>query len=288
MPRPLFEVTMIQLLEDFPLCSFDTMNDLAEQILEINLEQLKKNEAAVLKTLDPEAIHGMRVATRRLRVAMKVFHGILPAERKKIQVKLQKLFHVLGEKRDMDIFSEFLFHSINVKASSFPKSARRMDQSQKKIILMLKSKSYANLIKSLDGLKTKPAHQKKQVLNSMRKQVQKALNKVVQVAPFIDSRADNKTLHELRISIKKLRYICEFFEPILSKTICLLGSFIEKTKEIQDILGEHQDAITGISMLVSYRKQFSSEDFLKIKKKYEQSKKITRTSFFRVWKGYLF
>ena len=160
MPRPLFEVTMIQLLEDFPLCSFDTMNDLAEQILEINLEQLKKNEAAVLKTLDPEAIHGMRVATRRLRVAMKIFHGILPAERKKIQVKLQKLFHVLGEKRDMDIFSEFLLHSINVKSSSFPKSARRMDQSQKKIILMLKSKSYANLIKSLDGLKTKPAHQK--------------------------------------------------------------------------------------------------------------------------------
>ena len=273
----------MHLLGDSPSCSIDTLNDIANQILKINFEKLKKNEADEA-TLNPEAIHDMRVATRRLRAVIKTFKRIFPAKAKKIRADLQKFFRILGKKRDLDVFSEFILHTINAKSISFPKLARKIDQSQKKILSMLKSKYYASLIESLEQLKT--IKTKQNILKVSRNRIRKALNKVLEIASSIDSKVDDKTLHKLRISIKKLRYICEFFEPIFSKYICSLGSFIEKKKKIQDILGDHQDAITGISMLNRYKSQFSLEEFLQIKKKYEQKKMKARKSFLKIWKDY--
>lgn len=267
-----FAEAMSHLSGDSPsACSVETLDEIAGQLLKINFEKLKEHEADVLTTLNPEAIHNMRVATRRLRAAIKTFKRMLPAKAKKIRAKLQILGRILGKKRDLDVFSEFIFRKINAKSISLQKWARQVSQTQKKILLMLKSKYYASLIESLEQLKTVKSEQN--ILEVSRNLIRKELNKALEIAPSINSSVDDKTLHKLRIRVKKLRYICEFFEPIFSKYICSLGSFIEKTKKIQDILGEHQDAITGISMLMRYKSKFSSEEFLKIKKNYELKKR---------------
>lgn len=254
------------------------LNKLAGKILKTNLENLKKNEAAFLSSFSSEAIHDMRVATRRLRAAIKTFNRILPSKSKKIRVKFQKLFRVLENKRDLDVFSEFISRTLKTDPIVL---AKQMDKSQKQIVSILKSKYYEKLIKSIEELKTIPA--KQNVLKFSRKGIQKALNKVLKIGSSMDSKADDKILHKLRISIKKLRYICEFFEPVFSKS---LRSFIEKTIKIQDILGEYQDAIVGISMLKRYKSEFSLEEFKLIKKEYELKKEKTRKSFFKNWKDY--
>lgn len=279
-----FKVGMKHFLRGSPSCSMNTLNDLVNQILKINLEKLKTSEADDRTALNPEMIHDMRVANRRLRAAIKTFKKIFPPKAKKIRTDLQKLFRLLGKKRDLDVFSEFILKTVNVESISFPKLARKIDQSRKQILSMLKSKFYANLIGSLERLETIPT--KQNVLKVARKRIRKAVSGVLEIVPSIDSKVDDITLHKLRISIKKLRYICEFFEPIFSKYICSLGSFIEKTKKIQDILGEHQDAITGISMLIRYKNQFYIDEFLQIKKKYELKKKKARQLFFKIWKDF--
>jgi len=276
---------MRHLLGDSSSCSADDkLSELAKTILKINLEKLKENEAIVRAALNSEAIHNMRVAIRRLRAAIKTFKRILPTKAKKIREKLQKLSRILGKKRDLDVFTEFILHIVNAKSISFQKLARQHDQAQKQILSILKSKYYVNLIESLEQLKTVTT--KQNILKVSRNRILKELNNVLEISSFIDSKVDDKTLHKLRISIKKLRYICEFFEPIFSKYICSLGSLIEKTKKIQDILGDHQDAITGISMLIRYKSKFSLEEFLLIKKKYELKKKKTLKSFLKIWKDY--
>ena len=73
---------------------------------------------------------------------------------------------------------------------------------------------------------------------------------------------------------------------MFKKYSCSLGDFIEQTKAIQDILGDYQDAIKGIAMLNRYENKFSSEEYLKIKKKYEIKKRRTRNSFLKIWKDY--
>lgn len=279
-----FAEAMSHLSGDSPACSTEALDDLANQILKKNVEKLKDNEADFRTTFNPEAIHDMRVATRRLRAAMTTFKGVLPAKADNIRIKLHQLDCLLGEKRDLDVFSEFILDTVKAQSVFFQKWDRKIDRSQKKILSILKSKNYARLIGSIKELE--PVSTKKCILKVSRNKIRKELKKVLQTAASIDSTADDKSLHKLRISIKKLRYVCEFFEPIFIKYICSLSDFIEKTKTIQDILGDHQNAIKGISTLIRYQSEFSSEEFLKIKKKFELKKRSARSSFLKIWKDY--
>lgn len=250
-----------------------SLNCMADQILQHNVDNLIKihTERAVI---DPEAIHDLRVASRRLRAAIEAFKKILPSKAMKIHAKIRKLGRILGKKRNLDIFSQFIYKAIKKQ-----KIARQIDKCQEQVLKTLKSKNYAKVVKLLKELQTVPT--KKSSSNVSRKCIQKAFYKIIEIAPAIDPKADDKTLHRLRISVKKLRYICEFFQPIFS-----LRSSIAKMKKIQDILGEHQDALTGISLLKVYKNQFSVEEFLRIEKKYELAKIKTRKSFFKIWNSF--
>lgn len=56
-----------------------------------------------------EALHDMRVATRRLRAALEVFAPCFPAKRhRKALKKVKALADALGERRDRDVAIEFL------------------------------------------------------------------------------------------------------------------------------------------------------------------------------------
>lgn len=266
--------------------SLETLDELAAQILKATIEKLKKSEIGVKKGHDPEGIHDMRVAARRIRAALKVFNRILPDKVKKIRTELQKLFRLLGKKRDLDVFLAFILHSLKSKSNSYPKLAAQIDKSQKQILAKLKSKYFEEMMGELEKLNTIPSEQN--VLKESIKRIRKALKRVLEISPAFDANVDDMTLHKLRISVKKLRYTCEFFKPIFNKYVCSLNSFIEKTIKIQDALGEHQDAIAGISMLIQYEKQFSKEEFLKIQKNYELKKENARKLFFKTWKGFFY
>lgn len=56
-----------------------------------------------------EALHDMRVATRRLRAALEVFAPAFPAKRhRKALKRVKRLADALGERRDRDVAIEFL------------------------------------------------------------------------------------------------------------------------------------------------------------------------------------
>lgn len=279
-----YQVAITHLPIDMSPGTIDTFNDTANGVLKTNLKKLQIKEADAAKGLDVEMIHAMRVSTRRLRAAIKTFKKILPAKAKKIRAKLQKLGGLLGKKRDLDVFSEFILQSVSARSTSYQKLVRLMEQSQKKILAMINSKFYAGLIKSLEKLKAEKSN--RNVLRIATARIQKELDRVLKMGSHINAKANDRDLHALRISLKKLRYTCEFFELVFSKSICSLGAFIEKTKTLQDILGGHQDAITGMAMLNRYKSRFSEDEFNQIKENYELKKKNARKSFFKIWKDY--
>lgn len=58
---------------------------------------------------DPEFIHRMRVASRRLRTALSVFGDCLPCKKTdKFRKKIRRLSGILGEARDRDVQAGFL------------------------------------------------------------------------------------------------------------------------------------------------------------------------------------
>ena len=235
-------------------------------ILEKNLNQIKSSETAVRLALYPEAVHDMRVAIRKLRLALKIFKEIYPA--KQIEGELKSLNKILGIKRNLDVFLT-LFPLSNDYQDLI---MARMDKAQNQILKKLNSKSYATLIKSIEQLKP---IKKKLSIKLSKKVIKKQLDLVSNLGLSIHFGVEDKALHKLRIAIRKLRYSYEFFDFI----------FCSKIKKLQELLGECQNAVMGIEILLEdIRKHPSLKKTLTPNiHALEKKKRATRKSFFKKW-----
>jgi CHAD domain-containing protein len=86
----------------------ETTLQLAQRVFAELYETIRDREPSV-RLGDVEAIHDMRVATRRLRVALSNFSPCwTKEERRQIKFWLQSLADALGEVRDLDVLMESL------------------------------------------------------------------------------------------------------------------------------------------------------------------------------------
>ncbi|QYO65193.1 CHAD domain-containing protein [Leptolyngbya sp. 7M] len=82
---------------------FLSLGEYAHRIIAKQYHRLVKQEEGLLQDKDPEHLHQMRVATRRLRTALQVV-GVAVKLPKPAQAKhLQALTKVLGTLRDLDV-----------------------------------------------------------------------------------------------------------------------------------------------------------------------------------------
>jgi CHAD domain-containing protein len=83
----------------------------AAEVVAERAEAMFGKRRGVLDTADIEGVHGMRVATRRLRAALEVFGPCLDRERGKQALSdVKALAAALGERRDRDVQLERLEH----------------------------------------------------------------------------------------------------------------------------------------------------------------------------------
>lgn len=86
-----------------------TFRDAAERVLTERLDTLMKHEAGARAGEDPEELHDMRVASRRLRAAVDAFAGCYHGkEFKRIVRQTKELTGALGAVRDRDVLLERL------------------------------------------------------------------------------------------------------------------------------------------------------------------------------------
>ncbi len=82
----------------------DSYSLAAAKVVAVRAAELAEHSNGVLDTSDIEAVHRMRVATRRLRAALEVFAPCFPAKRHKRVLKdVKRLADVLGDRRDPDV-----------------------------------------------------------------------------------------------------------------------------------------------------------------------------------------
>ena len=79
------------------------VEELARARLRAQLDELCAQAVVVGAGDDPEAVHKMRVATRRLRAALRVFEDMLPPSATHLRGELKWLAGVLGAVRDLDV-----------------------------------------------------------------------------------------------------------------------------------------------------------------------------------------
>ncbi|MBM7772035.1 CHAD domain-containing protein [Actinokineospora baliensis] len=226
------------------------MTELVSRIqarLAAQVEELSTRTEGAREGSDTEHVHQMRVAVRRARAALKA--GLPLPE---LDAELKWLGASLGAVRDLDVQLE----SLRAQAVGFDEAelaaveqllhslvVRRKD-ARKKMLGVLRSKRYRRLLESLrstatgDVVATAPEDDAE--APALVSVIRKPHRKLMRAADALGENPPDDDLHELRIHGKRLRYAAEMAEPAARKRIRAL---VAATKEFQDILGDHQDAV---------------------------------------------
>ncbi len=76
-----------------------------QKILRTRFDEMISFEEGTIEGSDIEALHGMRVASRRVQAVLKIFRGAFPKKRFKDEyAEIRSLIQALGEVRDYDVF----------------------------------------------------------------------------------------------------------------------------------------------------------------------------------------
>ena len=209
---------------------------------------------------EPDAVHKMRVTTRRLRSAMRAFDAVIPkTDSAPVDGELKWLGTVLGDERDAEVQAERLREHLRatdaevllgpVQARIQAYTAKSAATSHAAVMAALNSERYAALLDALDtliaGQKTGPDanRQARTVVpravgrsyRRTRRRMRAALRK--QPGPARDA-----ALHEARKAAKRARYAAEAAVPVSGKPA---AGFARKMKKIHSLLGAHQDTVVG-------------------------------------------
>ncbi|MBI2195332.1 MAG: CHAD domain-containing protein [Planctomycetes bacterium] len=243
----------------------DPLVRLAYRALADQLQGLLENESATWEGIDPESLHRMRVAARRLQEAFRLFRPVLPPRAlASFRRDFQWLARILGAVRDLDVYQQnFERYAVlippedSVHLQVYRQAlGRQWEKARHQLEATLSSRRYERLLRRFARfLERGPS---KRALESGRPQpvfltaprmINRRTRRVLRRGRAVQRNATPQALHQLRIRCKRLRYACEFFQPVYGERF---GPFIVRLKVIQDILGEHQDACVASERLRAY------------------------------------
>jgi len=239
----------------------DVVAEAGRKVLRFHLARLIDREAGTRSGLDAEDLHAMRVATRRMRAAWRVFgDGFRPESTRKYRIRLRDVAAKLGAVRDLDV----LVLAIEAYRADLPEPERmgleplvaewrtQRDVARSILVRELDSKGYRRFVDdyrtfvlspgmgaSIVG-PTEPHH----VRDTAGSRIQLAYEQV-RAYQSVLRWADVPTLHQLRIAGKWLRYTLEFVREPLGPDAAAL---IERVVALQDHLGLLNDAEVAATM----------------------------------------
>jgi CHAD domain-containing protein len=234
----------------------DSMPEAARKVLRFHFARMQRREAGTRTGVDAEELHDMRVATRRMRAAWRVFDGAFKAGKtKKIRRHLETLADRLGAVRDLDVLIDGL-ESYQVELDEEERLGmepllsvwrRQRASARTQLIGELDSARYASFIKEMDGFLEAGAHAAAAVgtptaphrVRDRAASEAWAAYEAVRAYDLVLPWADTETLHDLRITAKWLRYALEFFGECLGPDCPML---LARVAALQEHLGRLHDA----------------------------------------------
>ena len=249
----------------------DTMATAAVKTLRFHLARMLDHEDGTRSGEDPEDLHDMRVATRRMRAALRVFEGHLdPSALRPIQRGLRHTGGVLGAVRDLDVFHEKTMQYLD----SLPEDRRHeldplldawraeREQARAHMLEYLDGDRYRHFTERFTQFLERPCAGELPMLTAQGEAIAHRVADVLPAVayermgavwayagPLAGPGAPLVRYHRLRISGKFLRYTLEFFEEVLDTDAKPL---IKAVKELQDHLGDLQDAVVSSGVLRTF------------------------------------
>ncbi|MGA2305757.1 MAG: CHAD domain-containing protein [Acidimicrobiales bacterium] len=211
---------------------------------------------------DPEDVHKLRVAARRLRSDLHSFAAVLdPARTETIRSELGWLGGVVGVVRDTDVLSARL--ATRLAALPEPDAAgvhrlqvlleRQAVDTRTAMLIALRSARYLHLLDTLVDLAAAPPFRKAAGKLTPRtsqrlasKIVQKPWRRVAYAVESLGPDPSDAQLHQVRILAKRSRYAAEAAAPLLRPAAT---RFAAAVADLQTVLGDHQDTVLAEAWL---------------------------------------
>jgi triphosphatase len=241
-----------------------TMGELAFAVLRRQLAVVQDKEPGTRLGEDPEELHDMRVATRRLRAALSLFEGVLPIRAQVFREELGWLGRLLGAVRDLDVQLQNL---AGMGATDVDRTGHDVDGRDDvvrpdplaELTALLEGERGAARVAMLSGLDSVRWERLAKGLTAMAQQgpARRSLatrvpaeiglpdlvlarhHKVAKAAKRAKRSGLVTDFHGLRIRCKRLRYALEFSADVYGGAT---SRFVRELTVLQDELGEMQDA----------------------------------------------
>jgi CHAD domain-containing protein len=224
-----------------------------------------RTQAHALTALEPsvradefDSVHQMRVATRRLRAALRSFgQVILRTDSEYLYGELQWLGQTLGRARDAEALADHLRDALRptppelvigpVRARVQGHFAPQRAIARAALLEALDSPRYTSLLAELERLTHEPPRgpradaPARDVLPAAGRRAYRQAKRRMRRARHTPAGPDRDVaLHQARKSARRARYAAEAATPVAGQQA---SKFAQQMKQVQSVLGDHQDTV---------------------------------------------
>ncbi len=221
--------------------------ELVVTALRAQLRAIHAHERGARAGRDPEDLHEMRVAVRRLRAILRASRTMFEREwTEGLRGELEWLGAALGHVRDLDV----LLASLQSRLEDLPASERRIGaillgdiekdcaRARSRLRAAFAGPRYKRLLRRLDaGLRRPPVVEPDVSLQDVAAKEFEKLRSAVKDLPKHPGDGD---LHAVRIKVKRARYAAELVRETAGRPT---RRFLQQAQAVQDVLGDHQDSV---------------------------------------------
>ncbi|MEW1908310.1 CHAD domain-containing protein [Kitasatospora sp. NPDC085895] len=209
--------------------------------------------AAAVRADEPDAVHRMRVTCRRLRSTLQAYRPLIGADTTALVTALKDLASALGAARDTEVLAERLTAEARalpedcrpdeVAAALAAWAAERTANARPEALAALDGPGFPALLAALRGLVAEPRFTvradrpaPRELARVARRQQRRTARRIEAARGAEPGEAAATALHEARKAAKRARYAGEPAGPAADR-------FTRWMKDLQDLLGTHQDAV---------------------------------------------
>jgi CHAD domain-containing protein len=241
-------------------CDADAL-EWAAEVLRMRFEEVVSLRGDALNSKDIEGVHAMRVATRRLRSALRDFSPLMRRRPlKKVKKDLKRIADALGQARDQDVAIVALEKlQAQAKDERVKEGVGKLieerrgvrERAQLDLMETLAASSIEDLQIRFEAAIDEGANRKKSARvvsfsEAGRDAVAASLRDFCDLSASLYEPFNIEDLHELRIAAKRLRYAIELFTACWGASV---APFAEEIAEMQSFLGEVHDTDVWIENL---------------------------------------
>ena len=217
---------------------------------------------------DIEFVHRARVASRRLRTAMRMFDKCFRSKQvKRWKKAIRSIRSELGAARDKDVQIEFLRQTISSLSdrSCFAGIARLLvqwecerERLQRRVVKSVgrRGRTLKKMGKAAKRILKKAASREIEVQSPAsfgyaEEEILRGLDRLLALEDCLAHPDDRQSHHAMRIAAKRLRYALEITKPIYSGH---LDEILSAIKQVQTLLGEIHDCDVWQEQLEQFAK----------------------------------